>query len=116
MTPEPRNILRGTRRAFVLELAEKLGIPAQACNIESYDVASADEAFFTSTAFTMLPCTKFNGLPIGDGKREPIFQKILDAFSEAVGVDIEAQTKAFAVEVGNELAGTTTYGSAKGKS
>ncbi len=115
MTPEPRNILRGTRRAFVMELATRLGIPVRECNMESYDVASADEAFFTSTAFTMLPCTKFNGLPIGEGKRGPVFQALLEAFSEAVGVDIEAQTKAFAAEVGGELSGTTIYSFAKGK-
>ena len=72
-------------------------------------MASADEAFFTSTAFTMLPCTKFNGLPIGDGRRGPVFQSLLEAFGGAVGVDIEAQTKAFAAEVGDESSGTTTY-------
>ncbi|MCL5104778.1 MAG: aminotransferase class IV [Armatimonadetes bacterium] len=115
MTPEPRNILRGTRRAFVMKLAEKLGIPAKECNIESYDVASADEAFFTSTAFTMLPCIKFNGLSIGDGQRGPVFQALLDAFSQAVGTDIEAQTKAFAAEAGGELSGTTIYSFAKVK-
>jgi len=114
-TPEPRNILRGTRRAFVMELAARLAIPVRECNVEPYDVASADEAFFTSTAFTMLPCTKFNGLPIGDGKRGPVFDRLLGAFSEAVGVDIEAQTKAFAAEVGSELSGTTIYSFAKGK-
>ncbi|MHB1190578.1 MAG: aminotransferase class IV, partial [Armatimonadota bacterium] len=109
LTPEPRNVLRGTRRAFVLELAGKLGISAKECNLEPYDVASADEAFFTSTAFTMLPCTKFNGLHVGDGNRGPIFGKILKAFSEAVGVDIEAQTRTFAAEVGGELSGTNIY-------
>lgn len=112
-TPEPRNILRGTRRAFVIKLAAQLGIPARECNIEAYDVAHADEAFFTSTAFTMLPCMRFNGLPIGEGKRGPVFNRFLKAFSEAVGVDIEAQTKAFASEVGDALSGTSTYGFSK---
>ena len=65
-----------------------------------YDVACADEAFFTSTAFSMLPCTKTNGLLIGDGKPGPIFARLIDAWSEEVGVDIIAQTKAFAAEVG----------------
>ena len=115
-TPEPRNILRGTRRAFVLDLSGRLWIPARECNIEPYDVACADEAFFTSTAFTMLPCTKCNGLPIGDGRRGPIFQRLLDEFSRAVGVDIEAQTKAFAAEVGGESSGTTTYSFTRARS
>lgn len=115
LTPEPRNILRGTRRAFVLSLAEKLGIPTRECNIELYDVAHADEAFFTSTAFTMLPCTMINGMLIGDGQRGPVFQEFLDAFSEAVGVDIETQTKTFAAEVGDVLSGTNIYKFSRGK-
>lgn len=110
LTPEPRNILRGTRRAYILELAQRLGIPAAECNIELYDVVNADEAFFTSTAFCMLPCTKINGLLIGDGKPGPMFKRLLDAWSNDVGVDILAQTKAFAAEVGEALSsGTTIY-------
>jgi len=108
-TPEPRNILRGTRRAYVLQLARRLGIPAQETNLEVYDVVHADEAFFTSTAMSMLPCTRINGLAIGDGKPGPIFRRLIQAWSEEVGVDIIAQTKAFAAEVGEATAGTSTY-------
>jgi len=109
LTPEGRNILRGTRRAYVLDLARKLGMPAEERNIELYDVIHADEAFYTSTAFSMLPCTKINGLTIGDGSVGPVFKQLIDAWSAEVGVDIIAQTKAFAAEVGDALAGTSTY-------
>ena len=54
LTPEPRNVLRGTRRAYVLQLAEKLGTPTEETNIGLYDVVHADEAFYTSTAMSML--------------------------------------------------------------
>jgi branched-chain amino acid aminotransferase len=107
MTPEPRNVLRGTRRKYILGLAAKLGIPAVEKNIELYDVIHADEAFFTSTAFSMLPCTKINGLAIGDGKTGTIFKRLLSAWSDEVGVDIPAQTKAFAAEAGDMLSGGT---------
>ena len=110
LTPEPRNVLRGTRRGYILELAGRLGIPAGECNLELYDVINADEAFFTSTAFSMLPCIKINGLTIGDGKTGPVFKRLLAAWSEDVGVDILAQTKAFAAEVGGTLSsGTSIY-------
>ena len=113
LTPEARNCLRGTRRSYILDLAQRLGLPTQETNIELYDVASADEAFFTSTAFSMLPCTKINGLPIGDGKPGPIFARLIGAWSEEVGVDIIAQTKAFAAEVGALTSGTNMYRFAK---
>lgn len=110
LTPEPRNILRGTRRGYLLELAQELGILTVETNIELYDVINAEEAFFTSTAFSMLPCTKINGLTIGDGKMGPVFKRLLAAWSEDVGVDIMAQTKSFAAEVGGTLSsGTTIY-------
>ena len=109
MTPEPRNILRGTRRAYILQLADRLAIPARETNIEIYDVIHAEEAFFTSTAMSMLPCTRINGLPIGDGKPGTTFKRLIDAWSEEVGVDIIAQTRAFAAEVGQDTAGSSTY-------
>jgi branched-chain amino acid aminotransferase len=110
LTPEGRNILRGTRRAYLLDLALRLGIQARETNLEVYDAVHADEAFLTSTAFSMLPVTKINGLVIGDGKMGPMFKRLIDAWSEEVGVDIIAQTKAFAAEAGASLtSGTTIY-------
>ena len=117
LTPEGRNILRGTRRAYILELAERLGIPAQETNIELYDVYHADEAFYTSTAFSMLPCTQINGVTIGDGQMGPTFKRLIDAWSDQVGVDIIAQTNAFAEEVSDlRSSGTSTYRFGKARS
>jgi branched-chain amino acid aminotransferase len=113
MTPEGRNCLRGTRRAYLLDLARRLRIEAYETNIELYDVVHADEAFFSSTAFSMLPVTKINGMTIGDGTMGPIFRQLIDSWSEEVGVDIIAQTKAFAAEVGAETVGTSMYRFAK---
>jgi hypothetical protein len=39
----------------------------------------------------MAPCTKINNIPIGDGKPGPRFKAMLNAWSERVGMDIEAQ-------------------------
>jgi branched-chain amino acid aminotransferase len=90
-TPTTRNALAGVSRATVLELAAQLGIPAQETDIQPYDVYTADEAFFTSTPYCIMPATRFNGLPVGDGQVGPIVKRLLAAWSELVGVDIVAQ-------------------------
>lgn len=96
ISPEGRNILRGISRAYVMEeLAPQLGMPVVEKNIEPYDVYTADEAFMTGTPFCMLPVTRLNGLPIGDGKVGPGFRALLDRWSTNVGVDIAAQIKAW---------------------
>ena len=94
-TPEPRNVLRGISRAYAMELGEQLGIPVREKNIELYDVINADEAFFTATPFSILPCTKINGIPIGSGRMGPVTKALIDAWSQSVGVDIIAQARRY---------------------
>jgi len=88
MTPEPRNILRGISRQYVMSLK-----PSCEKNIEIYDVINADEAFYTGTPFCVLPVTSINGIPIGKGKIGNITQEILKVWSQNVGVDIVKQIK-----------------------
>jgi branched-chain amino acid aminotransferase len=90
-TPTTRNALAGVSRATVLELAAQLGIPARETDIQPYDVYTADEAFFTSTPYCIMPATHFNGLPVGDGKVGAVTKRLLGGWSELVGVDIVAQ-------------------------
>jgi branched-chain amino acid aminotransferase len=109
-TPEPRNILRGTRRKYTIELAEELGIRVRECNLNKYDAINADEAFFTSTAFTVMPCVKVQGVTVGDGRRGSVTQAIIDAWCDLVGVDFIEQAKRY-VEGGDgeTYKGTTMY-------
>jgi branched-chain amino acid aminotransferase len=95
ISPEPRNILRGISRDYTFELAGQLGIPVVEKNIDSYDVVTADEAFMTATPFCILPVTHFNGTALGSGTMGPITQKLLDQWSQSVGVDIIGQIKAW---------------------
>jgi branched-chain amino acid aminotransferase len=99
-TPEGRNILRGVTRQAMIELAEDMQIPCRECNLEPYDVVAADEAFFTTTPFVLIPSTRFNGQPIGDGKVGPVTRRLFDGWSKMVGIDIVAQAKRCAEEVG----------------
>ncbi len=90
-TPDPSNCLAGISRETVLELAAGLGIPACETRLQPYDLYTADEIFFTSTPYSIMPATKFNGLPVGDGTIGPITRQLLAAWSELVGIDIVAQ-------------------------
>ena len=40
-----------------------------------------------------MPATKFNGLPVGDGAVGPIAKRLLQAWSDLVGIDIVAQAQ-----------------------
>ena len=91
ITPEPRNILRGVSRAYVFELCEQLGLKYKEKNIDVYDVVNADEAFMTGTPFCILPVTSITGDQIGTGKMGDITKKLLQTWSDNVGVDIIAQ-------------------------
>ena len=110
LTPEPRNILRGTRRKYTIKLAKQLGIRVCECNLNKYDAINADEMFFTSTAFTVMPCVKVQGVPLNDGRRGPITQAIIDAWCDMVGVDFIAQAKQYVDEIDIDVyKGTTMY-------
>ncbi len=92
-TPHARGALAGISRETALELAGVVGIPTQITDFQPYDIYTADEAFFTSTPYCIMPATKFNGLPVGDGTVGPVARQLLQAWSDLVGLDIVAQAQ-----------------------
>ncbi|MDE0078244.1 MAG: aminotransferase class IV, partial [Caldilineaceae bacterium] len=92
-TPHARGALAGISRETVLELAGVIGIPTQITDFQPYDIYTADEAFFTSTPYCIMPATKFNGLPVGEGTVGPVARRLLQAWSDLVGLDIIAQAQ-----------------------
>ena len=92
-TPTAQNCLAGISRETVLELAAQLGIPAREMELQPYDLYTADELFFTSTPYCIMPATLFNGLPVGDGQVGAVTRRLLGAWSEQVGVDIAKQAE-----------------------
>ncbi len=98
-TPPAHNILVGVTRVAVMELLGTMGIPVVEKQFGLYEVVNAGEAFFTATSFGVMPCTQLNCRPIGDGRPGPITQRIIEAWSEMVGVDIVAQADEYAARV-----------------
>ena len=80
-------------RATVRELAAQTAIRVFFNDMATYDIYTSDELFFTSTPYCIMPATRFNGLPVGDGAVGPITRRLLAAWSRMVGVDIAAQAR-----------------------
>lgn len=91
VSPTLRNTLPGVSRQIVIELAHELGIPFVERDFQVFNVINADEAFLATTPSCVMPATKINGLPIGDGQVGPIVKRLRTAWSQRVGLDIERQ-------------------------
>lgn len=91
VSPTRRNILWGVSLETVRELASSVGMTFEERDFQPFDVVNADEAWLTTTPYCLAPCTRINGMPIGDGRPGPRFRALLAAWSERVGLDIGAQ-------------------------
>lgn len=96
LSPPRHKVLPGISMREVDELAQRLGIAAGQRELTPGHVAAADEVLLTSTPMCLLPVTRLNGRPIGEGVPGDVFRKLLAAWSELVGIDIAAQAERFA--------------------
>ena len=92
-TPSERNILQGVSRLTTIELARGLGMTVRETDIQPYHATTADEAFMTSTSLCMMPVTRFNGQPIGDGRPGPCTLRLIERWKEYVDFDFVAHAK-----------------------
>jgi len=91
LTPRRIRTLRGISQQFVMKIAVEQGFVVSLTNLRIEDVATADEAFLTSSVYCMLPVVRLNRCGIGDGRPGVTYRRLLAAWSEQVGVDIAAQ-------------------------
>jgi branched-subunit amino acid aminotransferase/4-amino-4-deoxychorismate lyase len=93
--PPTKKVLRGISLSVLVELVGRFGIAAGEHELTTDDVASADEVFLSSTPLCLLPVTRLNGRPIGAGQPGALFERLIAAWSEMVGVDIVGQAERF---------------------
>lgn len=89
--PDTRLVLSGADMDFIGQLSSNMQIGSDEGTYTPYDVYNAEEAFLTTNSFGILPITSMNGLPIGDGKVGPVTRRLMEAWSESVGIDFVAQ-------------------------
>ncbi len=90
-TARETDVLPGISQQFVKELAEELEIPYEVGDITVESVLQAEEAFLTSTTYCVLPVTRLNRQVIGSGISGPVTRRLLQRWSERVGLDIVDQ-------------------------
>ena len=73
-------ILEGVTREVILELCARLGVPCEQKTLQRHDLYIADECFLTGTGAEVIPVTRIDGRPVGDGDPGPVTRKILEAF------------------------------------
>ena len=75
-------ILPGIRRAILLEIAQREGIPVELRPFSPDEVFAADEAFQSAATFGVMPVVEIDGRPIGDGKPGPLTRRLRALFFE----------------------------------
>ncbi len=93
LSPRPENILGGISQMMVVRLAKQLGLHYEETDLSENDILDADEALTSSTAYCLMPVTRFGNHIISEGVPGPVFQKLISAWSSMVGVDIVQQAQ-----------------------
>jgi branched-chain amino acid aminotransferase len=74
------SVLPGVTRDSVLRLAHDLEIPVVETIVPREMLYIADEVFFTGTAAEITPIRSIDRIPVGQGHRGPITEKLQKAF------------------------------------
>jgi len=73
--PNSHRILPGTSRDAVLELAEGW-LPYEICSLEAREINSCEEVWIASAGRGVLPVTRVDGEPIGEGRPGPLWSEM----------------------------------------
>jgi branched-chain amino acid aminotransferase len=68
--------LDGITRQKIIDICHDNGIPCFEKNFIPADVITADEAFVTGTFAGLTPVIEFDGMPMGDGSRGPMVERL----------------------------------------
>ena len=80
--PLASSILPGITRDSVIQICRMLEIPLAESAIQRAALYVADELFFTGTAAEVTPIRSVDRIPVGEGSRGPITERIQNAFFE----------------------------------
>ncbi len=91
VSPPRTEILPGISLAMVEQLAGQLDLAWQERPLPLDELRQADEVWLASTPFCLLPVTRLDGEPIGQGAVGEVYRRVLAAWSHQVGCDIAGQ-------------------------
>jgi branched-subunit amino acid aminotransferase/4-amino-4-deoxychorismate lyase len=97
ISPPRERILSGVSLGVVEELAGRLGVPFVMRPLTAQELRTADEAMLASTSVCVLPIVTCDGEPIGTATPGPVYRRLLEAWSEMVGLDVAEQARRYAI-------------------
>ena len=81
--PRDNLVLEGIRYGLLEELCQQAGIPFELRRVSRDEVLGADEILLSSATKEILPCTRLDGQPVGNGKPGPIYEKLFAGYQQA---------------------------------
>jgi branched-chain amino acid aminotransferase len=88
--PLASSILPGITRDSVIEICRALEIPLVESGIQRAALYVADELFFTGTAAEVTPIRSVDRIPVGEGRRGPVTERIQKLFFEITSGERDA--------------------------
>ena len=82
--PNGHQILPGTTRDVVGELAERVGIVSRSARVTEIELRAASEIWLAFSTRGVLPVTRLDGAPVGDGRPGPLFRRMHKAFLDYI--------------------------------
>jgi D-alanine transaminase len=82
--PRDRRILEGIRYGFLEELCAARGVAFASRPIARAEVLAADELMLTAATREVLPITRLDGAPVGNGRAGPIYRQLRAAYDAAI--------------------------------
>ncbi len=81
--PKDHLVLEGIRYGLIEEMCRAAGIDFELRPLSRAEVLAADELLLSSATKEVLPITLLDGLPVGNGKPGPLYEKLYAAYQQA---------------------------------
>jgi branched-chain amino acid aminotransferase len=85
-------VLPGITREVVLELARSMGITTTVRQVKVGELLTATEAFLTSSTLEIMPLTRLDNKPIGNGKPGPVTRQLMSGYRALVADNLKGTT------------------------
>jgi len=82
--PLDHEVLPGTTRGVILELAARAGIPATERRIGADELRSADEVLVAAATLLVRPVVRIDGHAVGTGVPGPVFLTLRRLFEDTL--------------------------------
>lgn len=82
--PKDNRVLEGIRFGLIEELCRAQGLRFELRPLTRAEVFAADELLLSSATKEVLPITRLDGHPVGNGRPGPIYQRLYAGYQQAV--------------------------------